>query len=176
MVRNTTSSAIMLRSPWLESTYRWIMALTRSADMQGSWENGRSEYGRDEGTAERAGGIAREGGAGRLLPTSTFSLPAAVCSFDGRVLILLPVSSPRAATPGCFPGSRSTMKPPASGDFTSRRRILVADEDRKIVEYIITTLREDGHAVFHAYDGLSATELALALGKEVHLVISNTKV
>ena len=62
------------------------------------------------------------------------------------------------------------------GDPTSRRRILVADEDPKIVAYIIATLREDGHTVFHAYDGLSAAELALVLGDAVHLVISNTRV
>jgi DNA-binding response OmpR family regulator len=68
------------------------------------------------------------------------------------------------------------VKPPGSGDSTSRRHILVCDEDPKIVDYIITTLRDDGHAVFHAYDGLSATELALALGTKVHLIISNTKV
>jgi len=61
-------------------------------------------------------------------------------------------------------------------DFTSRRHILVADEDPKIVDFIITTLREDGHAVFHAYDGLSAAELAMALGASAHLVISNTRV
>jgi DNA-binding response OmpR family regulator len=68
------------------------------------------------------------------------------------------------------------VKPPDSGDSTSRRHILVCDEDPQIVDYIITTLRDDGHAVFHAYDGLSATELALALGTKVHLIISNTKV
>src|SRR5918911_1100965 len=61
------------------------------------------------------------------------------------------------------------------GPVTGRRRILVADEDPKVVEFIIETLREDGHAVFHAYDGLSATELAFALD-EVHLVITNTRV
>jgi DNA-binding NtrC family response regulator len=46
----------------------------------------------------------------------------------------------------------------------------------KVVEFIIQTLREDGHAVFHAYDGLSAAELAFTLGEGVHLVISNTRV
>jgi two-component system, OmpR family, response regulator len=55
------------------------------------------------------------------------------------------------------------------------RRILVADEDPKVVAFVIQTLREDGHAVFHAYDGLSATELAFALD-ECHLVITNTRV
>jgi two-component system, OmpR family, response regulator len=64
---------------------------------------------------------------------------------------------------------------PLSADPTGRRRILVADEDPKIVAFIIETLREDGHTVFHAYDGLSATELAFSLD-EIHLVISNTRV
>ena len=68
------------------------------------------------------------------------------------------------------------MSPRAKGDLTSRRHILVADEDPKIVEFIIRTLREDGHAVFHAYDGMSAFELAMALGDAAHLVISNTRV
>jgi len=65
---------------------------------------------------------------------------------------------------------------PAKGDFTSRRHILVADEDPTVVDFIIKTLRDDGHAAFHAYDGLSAVELALLLGKDIHLVISNTRV
>jgi len=40
---------------------------------------------------------------------------------------------------------------------------------------VIETLLSDGHAVFHAYDGLSATQLALGL-KVCDLVISNTRV
>jgi two-component system OmpR family response regulator len=68
------------------------------------------------------------------------------------------------------------MSTTTSADLARRRRILVADEDPKVVEFIIQTLREDGHAVFHAYDGLSATELAFTLGEDVHLVISNTRV
>jgi len=55
------------------------------------------------------------------------------------------------------------------------RHIVVADEDPKMVEFVITTLREDGHAVFHAYDVMSATQLALAIDP-CDLVISNTKV
>ena len=55
------------------------------------------------------------------------------------------------------------------------RHIIVADEDPKMVEFVIRTLREDGHAVFHAYDVLSATQLALGL-EACDLVISNTKV
>jgi DNA-binding response OmpR family regulator len=45
----------------------------------------------------------------------------------------------------------------------SGRHIVVADEDRSMVDRIIKTLREDGHAVFHAYDVLSATQLAISL-------------
>ena len=36
-------------------------------------------------------------------------------------------------------------------------------------------MRENGHAVFHAYDGLAAAELVFALD-ECHLLITNTKV
>jgi CheY-like chemotaxis protein len=59
-------------------------------------------------------------------------------------------------------------------DFTGRH-IIVADEDPQMVEFIIRTLRADGHAVFHAYDVLSATQLAIGL-ENCDLVISNTKV
>ena len=44
-----------------------------------------------------------------------------------------------------------------------------------MVEFIIKTLRDDGHAVFHAYEVLSATQLAMSL-ETCDLVISNTKV
>ena len=54
------------------------------------------------------------------------------------------------------------------------RHIIVADEDRAVVSFIIKTLREDGHAVFHAYDVLAATQLAFAL-EPCDLVLSNTK-
>ena len=67
------------------------------------------------------------------------------------------------------------MSTPTSADLMARQRVLVADEDPKVVAFIIETLREDGLAVLHAYDGLSATELAFALD-HVHLVISNTRV
>lgn len=67
------------------------------------------------------------------------------------------------------------MSTPTSADLVGRRRVLVADEDPKVVQFILETLRDDGFAVFHAYDGLSATELAFALD-EVHLVITNTRV
>jgi DNA-binding response OmpR family regulator len=65
----------------------------------------------------------------------------------------------------------SALTPPT---FTGRH-IVVADEDRRMVDMIIHTLRDDGHAVFHAYDVLSATQLATAL-EVCDLVISNTKV
>jgi DNA-binding response OmpR family regulator len=57
----------------------------------------------------------------------------------------------------------------------SPRRILVADEDPRVVDFVITTLRGGGFAVFHAYDALAAVEMALAIN-ECHLVISNTRV
>jgi DNA-binding response OmpR family regulator len=65
------------------------------------------------------------------------------------------------------------MSSPTPG--TQPRHIVVADEDRAVVAFIIRTLREDGHAVFHAYDVLAATQLAFALDP-CDLVLSNTKV
>jgi DNA-binding response OmpR family regulator len=65
------------------------------------------------------------------------------------------------------------MSPRTSGDDC--RNIVVADEDKAIAGLVIETLLNDGHAVFHAYDGLSATQLALGL-KVCDLVISNTRV
>jgi DNA-binding response OmpR family regulator len=55
------------------------------------------------------------------------------------------------------------------------RFIVVADENRDVAGLVIETLLGDGHAVFQAYDGLSATQLALGL-KVCDLVISNTRV
>jgi DNA-binding response OmpR family regulator len=66
------------------------------------------------------------------------------------------------------------MSSPLPGTF-ERPRIVVADEDPAMVAYVIEILREDGNAVFHAYDALSATQLANALD-HCHLLISNTKV
>jgi DNA-binding response OmpR family regulator len=65
------------------------------------------------------------------------------------------------------------MNPPRS--TFDGRFIVVADEDRAIAGLVIETLLDDGHAVFQAYDGLSAVELALGL-KVCDLVISNTRV
>jgi DNA-binding response OmpR family regulator len=55
------------------------------------------------------------------------------------------------------------------------RYIVVADENRAVVSLVIETLLRDGHAVFQAYDGLSALQLALNL-KVCDLVITNTRV
>lgn len=55
------------------------------------------------------------------------------------------------------------------------RYIVVADEDRAVVSLVVETLLDDGHAVFHAYDGISAVQLALGL-KTCDLVITNTRV
>src|SRR5687768_4196870 len=66
------------------------------------------------------------------------------------------------------------MSTPAAAPFTGRH-ILVADEDPKVVDFIIRTLRQDGHAVFHAYDGRSAVELVYSMHR-CDLVISNTRV
>jgi len=54
------------------------------------------------------------------------------------------------------------------------RYIVVADEDRTIANEIIEVLTGDGHAVFLAYDGVSALELAFGL-KVCDLVISNSR-
>jgi DNA-binding response OmpR family regulator len=56
-----------------------------------------------------------------------------------------------------------------------RPRIIIADEDPGVVAFVMATLREDGNAVFHAYDALSAIQLAYSLDI-CHLLISNTKV
>jgi CheY-like chemotaxis protein len=53
--------------------------------------------------------------------------------------------------------------------------VIVADGDPAVVTFVMQTLRNDGHTVFHASDGLSAVELAFALDR-CHLVISNTNV
>ena len=65
------------------------------------------------------------------------------------------------------------MNPPRSS--FDGRFIVVADEDRAVAGLVIETLLDDGHAVFQAYDGLSAVELALGL-KVCDLVISNTRI
>jgi DNA-binding response OmpR family regulator len=56
------------------------------------------------------------------------------------------------------------------------RCILIADEDPKVVAFMVQTFREDGHAVFHAYDGPDAIALVNALNAGVDLLITNTRV
>jgi DNA-binding response OmpR family regulator len=58
----------------------------------------------------------------------------------------------------------------------SRRpwRIIVTDDDPKLVAFLVTTLRDDGNCVFAAYDVDSACELALLI-TEVDLLITNTR-
>jgi DNA-binding response OmpR family regulator len=63
----------------------------------------------------------------------------------------------------------------AQPGFLDRPRIVVADEDASVVKFVIDTLRKDGNAVFHAYDALSAVQLANSLDI-CHLVITNTQV
>jgi DNA-binding response OmpR family regulator len=54
-------------------------------------------------------------------------------------------------------------------------RIVIADEDPTLVQFVTQTLRADGLAVFVAYDALSATQLVLSLDR-CDLLISNTRV
>jgi two-component system, OmpR family, response regulator len=56
-----------------------------------------------------------------------------------------------------------------------RPRIVVTDEDPAVVSFVVQTLRQDGNAVFPAYDTLSAAQLAFSLDV-CHLLISNTRV
>lgn len=63
---------------------------------------------------------------------------------------------------------------PQTPGFTGRY-IVLADEDRSVVNFVIDTLLGQGHAVFQTRDGRSAIELALGL-KVCDLVISNTRV
>jgi DNA-binding response OmpR family regulator len=63
----------------------------------------------------------------------------------------------------------------ALNGLSERSRVVIADEDPSVVQFVIQTLRKDGNAVFHAYDALSAVQLALSLDR-CDLLISNTRV
>ncbi len=63
----------------------------------------------------------------------------------------------------------------ALSGFSERPRIVIADEDQSVVQFVVQTLRKDGNAVFHAYDALSAVQLASALDR-CDLLMSNTRV
>lgn len=54
-----------------------------------------------------------------------------------------------------------------------RLNIIIADADSKVAEHVLTTLREAGHAVFHAYDLMSAMQLATSLNR-VDVLVTNT--
>lgn len=53
-------------------------------------------------------------------------------------------------------------------------RIVVTDDDPKLVAFAVTTLRDAGHCVFAAYDGESACEIALLI-PDLQLLITNTR-
>ena len=53
-------------------------------------------------------------------------------------------------------------------------RIVVTDDDPKLLTAIVQILSDAGHNVFAAYDGLSACELAEYI-PDLDLVISNTR-
>jgi DNA-binding response OmpR family regulator len=59
--------------------------------------------------------------------------------------------------------------------LSERPRVVIADEDPSVVQFVLKTLRQDGNAVFHAYDALSAVQLALSLDR-CDLLISNTRI
>jgi hypothetical protein len=81
----------------------------------------------------------------------------------------------RSTCPHCLPlpdvsGPRVQMDSIVAHPDNRVRHIVVADEDPKVVDFVVKTLRAD----HHAYDALSAMQPALALPCD--LVISNTKV
>jgi DNA-binding response OmpR family regulator len=63
----------------------------------------------------------------------------------------------------------------ALNGLLNRPRVVIADDDPLVVHFVIQTLRHDGNAVFHAYDALSAVQLAFSLDR-CDLLISNTRV
>ena len=67
------------------------------------------------------------------------------------------------------------MGPQVPHSSNGARHIVVADQDRAVVQLIVDTLRSDGHAVFHAYDADSASRVARSLAR-CDLMISNTRV
>jgi CheY-like chemotaxis protein len=53
-------------------------------------------------------------------------------------------------------------------------RIVVTDDDPKLMAFLVSVLQKAGNCVFAAYDGNSACELALMLPK-LHLLVTNTR-
>ena len=56
----------------------------------------------------------------------------------------------------------------------ARYRIVVTDDDPTLLTRVVEVLREAGHVVFAAYDGVAASELALVIPK-LDLLITNTR-
>ena len=54
-------------------------------------------------------------------------------------------------------------------------RIVVTDDDPKLMAFLIATLRSAGHVVFAAYDGESACELALVI-PHMDLLVTNSRI
>ena len=57
---------------------------------------------------------------------------------------------------------------------SSHCRIVVTDDDPKLLTFVVTVLRDAGHCVFAAYDADSACELALAIS-QLDLLVTNTR-
>ena len=53
-------------------------------------------------------------------------------------------------------------------------RIVVTDDDPRLMAFLVSTLRNAGHCVFAAYDGDSASELALLI-PDLDLLVTNTR-
>ena len=53
-------------------------------------------------------------------------------------------------------------------------RIVVTDDDLRLMAFLVDTLRDAGHCVFAAYDGTSACELALLI-PDLDLLVTNTR-
>ena len=62
--------------------------------------------------------------------------------------------------------------PPAS--HSKALRIVVSDDDPMLLARLVQMLRDAGHGVFAAYDGLSALELA-ELIPDLDLLVTNTR-
>jgi CheY-like chemotaxis protein len=63
---------------------------------------------------------------------------------------------------------------PTDSDSRRTRRIVVTDDDPRLLTRVVRTLRSAGYCVFAAYDGASACELALLI-PELDLLITNTR-
>jgi CheY-like chemotaxis protein len=53
-------------------------------------------------------------------------------------------------------------------------RIVVTDDNPELMAFLVDTLRDAGHCVFAAYDGDSASELALII-PDLDLLVTNTR-